>query len=296
MMLLASAVGLLRPPSLRPRGTRPCMAHPEDWPESRTLYPAPSESQTLYPAPSAAGPVDDVAIGAPACWWSRADAAGPLQWGSYIVHRLPHLRDALEQCLNDEEELETRLAEYDAELQQATDYLRPSAKQKVRLALEVALLAHHGQKRRSGEPYITHPVAVAVILGGAEMHRGSRVNPQPHPQPHPKPKPKQVPRWTGTRSRPACCMTRWRTPCSTSPTSSWSLARPCAGWSRARPRCPSCPRWRARWTPSPTPPTSRRRTCAPCSSRWPTTGASSSSSWRTGCTTCAPSSSCRSRC
>ena len=168
------------------------MTHSEDWPES----PA------LYPAPSTAGPVNDVAIGTPVCWWSRADAAGPLKWGSYIVRRLPHLRDALEQCLNDEEELETRLAEYDAELQQATDYLRPSAKQKVRLALEVALLAHHGQKRRSGEPYITHPVAVAVILGGTEMDRDAiaagNPNPNPNPIPHPNPNPNPNPNPTPT--------------------------------------------------------------------------------------------------
>ena len=31
-------------------------------------------------------------------------------------------------------------------------------------AYAAAELAHRGQKRRSGEPYITHPVAVAQIL------------------------------------------------------------------------------------------------------------------------------------
>lgn len=135
------------------------MTHSQDRPES----------QTLYQAPNVAG--YDEAFGSLASWSSCTDAAGPLLWGSYIVGQLPHLRGALEQCLNDGEELATSLAEYDAELQQATGYLRPSAKQKVRLALEVALLAHHGQKRRSGEPYIIHPVAVAVILGGTEMDR-----------------------------------------------------------------------------------------------------------------------------
>ena len=135
------------------------MTHSQDRPES----------QTLYQAPNVAG--YDEAFGSLASWSSCTDAAGPLLWGSYIVGQLPHLRGALEQCLNDGEELATSLAEDDAELQQATGYLRPSAKQKVRLALEVALLAHHGQKRRSGEPYIIHPVAVAVILGGTEMDR-----------------------------------------------------------------------------------------------------------------------------
>ena len=33
-------------------------------------------------------------------------------------------------------------------------------------AYELAAEAHEGQMRRSGEPYITHPVAVATILAG----------------------------------------------------------------------------------------------------------------------------------
>ena len=33
-------------------------------------------------------------------------------------------------------------------------------------AYQVAKKAHEGQKRRSGEPYITHPLAVAEILSG----------------------------------------------------------------------------------------------------------------------------------
>ncbi|MEK7662947.1 MAG: HD domain-containing protein, partial [Actinomycetota bacterium] len=39
-------------------------------------------------------------------------------------------------------------------------------------AHEVALKAHEGQKRRSGEPYITHPIAVAQIL--AELGIGPK--------------------------------------------------------------------------------------------------------------------------
>lgn len=37
--------------------------------------------------------------------------------------------------------------------------------QLIERAYEVAERAHREQKRRSGEPYITHPVAVAQILG-----------------------------------------------------------------------------------------------------------------------------------
>src|SRR6266403_537557 len=37
-------------------------------------------------------------------------------------------------------------------------------KERILLALEFATAAHSGQKRRSGDPYITHPVAVAEYL------------------------------------------------------------------------------------------------------------------------------------
>lgn len=43
-------------------------------------------------------------------------------------------------------------------------YLPKDAKTKVHAALEFAYASHDGQKRKSGEPYIIHPVAVAVIL------------------------------------------------------------------------------------------------------------------------------------
>ncbi len=40
-------------------------------------------------------------------------------------------------------------------------------------AFKVAEAAHHGQARRSGEPYITHPVAVAVILAELRLDTAS---------------------------------------------------------------------------------------------------------------------------
>ena len=48
-------------------------------------------------------------------------------------------------------------------------YLPPDQVDRVREAHEAADEAHKGQKRRSGEPYITHPIAVADILADLRM-------------------------------------------------------------------------------------------------------------------------------
>ena len=43
-------------------------------------------------------------------------------------------------------------------------YLPPDEVELVQEAYDFAFQAHQGQRRRSGEPYITHPVAVADLL------------------------------------------------------------------------------------------------------------------------------------
>ncbi|MBS0394912.1 MAG: bifunctional (p)ppGpp synthetase/guanosine-3',5'-bis(diphosphate) 3'-pyrophosphohydrolase, partial [Proteobacteria bacterium] len=48
------------------------------------------------------------------------------------------------------------------------EYLPPPQVERVQEAYELAAEAHKGQKRLTGEPYITHPVAVAGIL--ADLH------------------------------------------------------------------------------------------------------------------------------
>jgi RelA/SpoT family (p)ppGpp synthetase len=48
-------------------------------------------------------------------------------------------------------------------------YLPPEQVERVREAFDYAELAHKGQKRQSGEAYITHPVAVADILAGLHL-------------------------------------------------------------------------------------------------------------------------------
>src|SRR5690606_30000160 len=53
-------------------------------------------------------------------------------------------------------------------LEQAAGYLPPEQLVVLRRAWTIGAAAHAGQNRRSGEPYITHPVAVATAL--AEQH------------------------------------------------------------------------------------------------------------------------------
>ncbi|SDT08255.1 (p)ppGpp synthetase, RelA/SpoT family [Halopseudomonas xinjiangensis] len=53
------------------------------------------------------------------------------------------------------------------------DYLEPDQVNLVRRAYFYAEQAHDGQTRRSGEPYVTHPLAVAGILAGMHMDHQS---------------------------------------------------------------------------------------------------------------------------
>jgi guanosine-3',5'-bis(diphosphate) 3'-pyrophosphohydrolase len=53
--------------------------------------------------------------------------------------------------------------------QQLAVYLPPEQVARVRRAYEVGAQAHAGQTRKSGEPYITHPIAVASILAELGM-------------------------------------------------------------------------------------------------------------------------------
>ena len=68
------------------------------------------------------------------------------------------------------------MASYADALEGESEYLRPSGRRAVRYAVEVAFLAHRGQKRRSGEPFVTHPVEVAKILARTHMDRDTVVS------------------------------------------------------------------------------------------------------------------------
>ncbi|MDE2272250.1 MAG: bifunctional (p)ppGpp synthetase/guanosine-3',5'-bis(diphosphate) 3'-pyrophosphohydrolase [Xanthomonadaceae bacterium] len=52
---------------------------------------------------------------------------------------------------------------------QLASYLPPDQVERVRGAYAVGAHAHASQRRKSGEPYITHPVAVAMILAGLRL-------------------------------------------------------------------------------------------------------------------------------
>ena len=49
-------------------------------------------------------------------------------------------------------------------LSKVSSYLPPDQVERIRTAAEFGAEAHQGQKRLSGEPYISHPVAAAEIL------------------------------------------------------------------------------------------------------------------------------------
>ena len=53
--------------------------------------------------------------------------------------------------------------EYMQVLERAALYLPEDQRRQLRRAWSVGAAAHAGQMRKSGEPYITHPVAVAVV-------------------------------------------------------------------------------------------------------------------------------------
>ncbi|SKA17827.1 RelA/SpoT family protein [Novilysobacter spongiicola] len=57
-----------------------------------------------------------------------------------------------------------RLPDYMHEFEEATDYLSGDQRGLLRRAWAIGAAAHAGQTRKSGEPYITHPVAVAQVL------------------------------------------------------------------------------------------------------------------------------------
>ena len=65
--------------------------------------------------------------------------------------------------MNEEEEKKEILRKYRALLRALKPKLNPGSKEQVRAAFEIAAEAHKTMRRKSGEPYILHPLAVSMI-------------------------------------------------------------------------------------------------------------------------------------
>ncbi|MCO6496924.1 MAG: bifunctional (p)ppGpp synthetase/guanosine-3',5'-bis(diphosphate) 3'-pyrophosphohydrolase [Chitinophagaceae bacterium] len=65
--------------------------------------------------------------------------------------------------MNEEQEKKEILRKYRALLRALKPKLKPGDKEHVRAAFEMAVEAHKDMRRKSGEPYILHPIAVATI-------------------------------------------------------------------------------------------------------------------------------------
>src|SRR5688500_3496612 len=65
--------------------------------------------------------------------------------------------------LNEEQEKKLILREYRSLLRALKIKLKPGDKDLVRMAFEMSADAHKTMRRKSGEPYILHPLAVAKI-------------------------------------------------------------------------------------------------------------------------------------
>ncbi len=71
--------------------------------------------------------------------------------------------DIPQYTMNEEEEKKEILRKYRAILRALKPKLKPGDKEMVRRAFEMAVEAHKTMRRKSGEPYILHPIAVAMI-------------------------------------------------------------------------------------------------------------------------------------
>src|SRR5574340_853803 len=56
------------------------------------------------------------------------------------------------------------MSDADLLIEELSAYLRPKDIERVRVAIEFSRAAHRGQMRQSGDPYVSHPIAVARVL------------------------------------------------------------------------------------------------------------------------------------
>ena len=65
--------------------------------------------------------------------------------------------------LNEEQEKKLILREYRSLMRSLKAKIKPGDKELLRTAFEMSVEAHKTMRRKSGEPYILHPIAVARI-------------------------------------------------------------------------------------------------------------------------------------
>lgn len=86
---------------------------------------------------------------------------------SHLNRGLLQLSATFGWCVTDAEAVE--LDGFNRQVLQDASYLSPTEQQWVGVAVQVAYHAHQGQRRKSGEPFIVHPVEVMQILAGLRM-------------------------------------------------------------------------------------------------------------------------------
>ena len=86
---------------------------------------------------------------------------------SHLNRGLLQLSATFGWCVTDAEAVE--LDGFNRRVLQEASYLTPEEQNWVGVAIQVAYHAHQGQRRKSGEPFIMHPVEVMAILAGLRM-------------------------------------------------------------------------------------------------------------------------------
>ncbi|CAM9938685.1 unnamed protein product, partial [Choristocarpus tenellus] len=86
---------------------------------------------------------------------------------SHLGRGLSQLGATFGWCLTDDQEME--LEGFKVLAAQYTAYLSEMERHWVSVAVEVGYFAHQNQLRKSGEPFITHPIEVMRILSGLKM-------------------------------------------------------------------------------------------------------------------------------
>ena len=86
---------------------------------------------------------------------------------SHLNRGLLQLSATFGWCVTDAEAVE--LDGFNSQVLADASYLSPAEQHWVGVAVQVAYHAHQGQRRKSGEPFIVHPVAVMRILAGLRM-------------------------------------------------------------------------------------------------------------------------------